>query len=66
MIIIGIILLIIFLVEPFINLNTKYGYAGMVIKDNELWMSYYSSHERNKSKHSNVYVQSIKLSSLGL
>ena len=42
------------------------GYAGMVIRDNELWMSYYSSHERNKSKHSNVYVQSIKLSSLGL
>lgn len=42
------------------------GYAGMVIKDDELWMSYYSSHERYKFKHSNVYIKSIKLSSLGL
>lgn len=42
------------------------GYAGMVIKDGELWVSYYSSHARYKQKHSDVYVQNIKLNALGL
>ncbi|WP_132022377.1 hypothetical protein [Flavobacterium sp. ov086] len=42
------------------------GYAGMVIKDGELWVSYYSSHDRYKAKHSDVYIQNIKLSALGL
>lgn len=42
------------------------GYAGMVIKDDELWVSYYSSHARYKERHSDVYVQNIKLSALGL
>ena len=42
------------------------GYAGMVIKGDELWVSYYSSHGRYKERHSDVYVQNIKLSALGL
>ncbi len=42
------------------------GYAGMVIKDDELWISYYSSHARYKGRHSDVYVENIKLSAIGL
>lgn len=42
------------------------GYAGMVIKDGDLWVSYYSSHARKNYEHSNVYVEKISLSNLGL
>jgi hypothetical protein len=42
------------------------GYAGMVIKGGDLWVSYYSSHERKNREHSNVYVENISLSILGL
>ncbi|MGQ7945283.1 sialidase family protein [Flavobacterium sp. WC2509] len=42
------------------------GYAGMVIKDGYLWLSYYSSHESPKLDHSNVYVQKLNLSEYGL
>ncbi|WP_343616091.1 hypothetical protein [Flavobacterium sp.] len=40
------------------------GYAGMVIKDVDLWISYYSSHE--KKKGSSVYVVKLKLEDLSL
>jgi hypothetical protein len=42
------------------------GYAGMVIKDGDLWVSYYSSHARRNHDHSNVYVEKLILSKLGL
>ncbi|MDR7208990.1 hypothetical protein [Flavobacterium piscis] len=42
------------------------GYAGMVIKDGELWVSYYSSHDRYKGRHSDIYIKNVKLSDLGL
>lgn len=39
------------------------GYAGMVIKDDELWVSYYSSHEK---KEALVYVVKLDLKTLQL
>lgn len=41
------------------------GYAGMVIKGDELWVSYFSSHERSRGGAS-VYVVKINLKDLSL
>lgn len=48
-------------------LNFGYGdcsYPGMVIKDNKLWLSYYSSSETDKG--ASIYIAKIKLDSLNV